>query len=118
MIVFVVYGFCYHYNQHLSTIMVGCHTMVCWISCDYVKQLVKTITVTVNSTCRPSLLYLHITKSYVRTATFSTLKMVANLTHILNFKDSVRKEFELFKTFLLSVLTMVDTKIVSTLQKN
>ena len=35
---------------------------------------------------RQSLLSLHMTKSYVRTATHTTLKVEANLTQILNFK--------------------------------
>ena len=42
----------------------------------------------------------------VRTATFSSLKMTANITQILNFKHNFHKEFELFKKNL-SVLTMV-----------
>ena len=38
------------------------------------------------------------TKSYVRTATCSTLKVEANLTQILNFKANFHTEFEpLFK---------------------
>ena len=36
------------------------------------------------------------TKSYVRTATRSTLKVEANLTQILNFKANFPKEFEPF----------------------
>ena len=38
------------------------------------------------------------TKSYVKTATriFSTLKVEANLTQILNFKANFHTEFELF----------------------
>ena len=36
------------------------------------------------------------TKSYVRTATRSTLKVEANLTQILNFKANFRTEFEPF----------------------
>ena len=36
------------------------------------------------------------TKSYVRTATRSTLKVEANLTQILNFKANFHTEFELF----------------------
>ena len=36
------------------------------------------------------------TKSYVRTATRSTLKVEANLTHILNFKANFHTEFEPF----------------------
>ena len=48
------------------------------------------------------------TKSYVRTATRSTLKVEANLTQILNFKANFHTEFEPFfkKKFML---TMVDT---------
>ena len=46
--------------------------------------------------CRQSLLSLHMTKSYVRTATRSTLKVEANLTQILNFKANFHTEFELF----------------------
>ena len=36
------------------------------------------------------------TKSYVRTATRTTLKMEANLTQILNFKANFHTEFEPF----------------------
>ena len=40
-----------------------------------------------------------LTKSYVRTATRSTLKVEANLTQILNFKANFHTEFEpFFKT--------------------
>ena len=46
---------------------------------------------------RQSLLSLHMTKSYVRTATRSTLKVEANLTQILNFKANFHTEFEPFK---------------------
>ena len=45
---------------------------------------------------RQSLLSLHMTKSYVRTATRSTLKVEANLTQILNFKSNFYTEFEPF----------------------
>ena len=45
---------------------------------------------------RQSLLSLHMTKSYVRTATRSTLKVEANLTQILNFKTNFHTEFEPF----------------------
>ena len=42
--------------------------------------------------------YVNMTKSYVRTATRSTLKVEANLTQILNFKANFHTEFEpLFK---------------------
>ena len=46
--------------------------------------------------CRQSLLSLHMTKSYVRTATRFTLKVEANLTQILNFKANFHTEFEPF----------------------
>ena len=46
---------------------------------------------------RQSLLSLHMTKSYVRTATRSTLKVEANLTQILNVKANFHTEFEPFK---------------------
>ena len=47
-------------------------------------------------------------KSYVRTATHSTLKVEANLTQILNFKANFYTEFEpFFKKKIM--LTMVDT---------
>ena len=36
------------------------------------------------------------TKSYVRTATCTTLKVEANLTQILNFKSNFHTEFEPF----------------------
>ena len=45
---------------------------------------------------RQSLLSLHMTKSYVRTATRTTLKVEANLTQILNFKVNFHTEFEPF----------------------
>ena len=45
---------------------------------------------------RQSLLSLHMIKSYVRTATCSTLKVEANLTQILNFKANFHTEFEPF----------------------
>ena len=46
---------------------------------------------------RQSLLSLHMTKSYVRTATRATLKVEANLTQILNFnKANFHTEFEPF----------------------
>ena len=61
------------------------------------------------------------TKSYVRTATHSTLKVEANLTQILNFKANFHTEFEpFFKKKIM--LTMVDTfcycQIVSIKIKN
>ena len=47
---------------------------------------------------RQSLLSLNMTKSksYVRTATRTTLKVEANLTQILNFKANFHTEFEPF----------------------
>ena len=45
---------------------------------------------------RQSLLSLHMTKSYVRTATRTTLKVEANLTQILNFKANFHRELEPF----------------------
>ena len=48
------------------------------------------------------------TKSYVRTATRTTLKVEANLTQILNFKANFHTEFELFFKKKI-MLTMVDT---------
>ena len=51
--------------------------------------------ITIGNT-RQSLLSLHMTKSYVRTATRSTLKVEANLTQILNFKANFHTEFEPF----------------------
>ena len=50
----------------------------------------------INNLARQSLLSLHMTKSYVRTATRSTLKVEANLTQILNFKANFHTEFEPF----------------------
>ena len=47
-------------------------------------------------TTRQSLLSLHMTKSYVRTATRFILKVEANLTQILNFKANFHTEFEPF----------------------
>ena len=48
------------------------------------------------------------TKSYVRTATRSRLKVEANLTQILNFKANFHTEFEPFKKKKF-MLTMLDT---------
>ena len=48
------------------------------------------------------------TKSYVRTATRSTLKVETNLTQILNFKANFHTEFEPFKKKKI-MLTLVDT---------
>ena len=48
---------------------------------------------------RQSVISLHMTKSYVRTATHSTLKVEANdanLTQILHFKANFHTEFEPF----------------------
>ena len=46
--------------------------------------------------CRQSLLSLHMTKSYVTTATRTTLKVEANVTQILNFTANFHTEFEPF----------------------
>ena len=64
---------------------------------------------------RQSLLSLHMTKSYVKTATRSTLKVEANLTQILNFKANFHTEFEPFKKKYM--LTMVDTLRLSASKK-
>ena len=50
----------------------------------------------------------HMTKSYVRRATRSTLKVEANLTQILDFKANFHTEFEPFLKKKI-MLTMVDT---------
>ena len=50
-------------------------------------------------------------QTFVRTATRSTLKMAANLTHIHNFKAIVHKEFKLFSKN--TILTIVDTLRIS-----
>ena len=60
-----------------------------------VKASDKIIIIIYNNN-RQSLLSLHMTKSYVRTATRSTLKVEANLTQILNFKANFHTEFEPF----------------------
>ena len=49
------------------------------------------------------------TKSYVRTATRSTLKVEAHLTQIFNFKANFHTEFEPFLQQKKFMLTMVDT---------
>ena len=59
-------------------------------------QLSCALTNLVYLEARQSLLSLHMTKSYVRTATRSTLKVEANLTQILNFKANFHTEFEPF----------------------
>ena len=57
------------------------------------------------------------TKSYVRTATRSTLKVEANLTQILNFKANFHTEFEpFFKKKIYANITMVDTLRLSARQ--
>ena len=45
---------------------------------------------------RQSLLSIHMTNSYERTATRTTLKVEANLTQILNFTANFHTEFEPF----------------------
>ena len=60
------------------------------------------------------------TKSYVRTATRSTLKVEANLTQILNFKANFHTEFEPFfkKKFYANNHNGGHFKIVSIKIKN
>ena len=53
----------------------------------------------------------------VTTATFSTLKLTANLTQNLNFRHHFHKEFELCKKNFESADIGRHFKIVSTLQK-
>ena len=61
-------------------------------------------------TGRQSLLSLHMTKSYVRTATRTTLKVEANLTQILNFKANFHTEFEpFFKKKIMYKYLVLDT---------
>ena len=67
---------------------------------------------------RQSLLSLHMTKSYVRTATRSTLKVEANLTQILNFKANFHTEFEPFKKKKIYANNGGHFKIVSMKIKN
>ena len=64
----------------------------------YLDKLLMPITFVARSMlhARQSLLSLHMTKSYVRTATRTTLKVEANLTQILNFKANFHTEFEPF----------------------
>ena len=57
-------------------------------------------------------------KSYVRTATRSTLKVEANLTQILNFKSNFHTEFELFKKKKIYANNGGHFKIVSIKIKN
>ena len=62
--------------------------------------------------CRQSLISLHMTKSYVRTATCTTLKVEANLTQILNFKANFHTEFKPFfkkKIYANKAVTKVNT---------
>ena len=65
--------------------------MICKDSTDYLVNLTDFM-----RRPRQSLLSLHMTKSYVRTATCTTLKVEANLTQILNFKANFHTEFEPF----------------------
>ena len=70
------------------------------------------------SIIRQSLLSLHMTKSYVRTATRSTLKVEANLTQILNFKANFHTEFEPFLFLKIYANNGGHFKIVSIKIKN
>ena len=67
---------------------------------------------------RQSLLSLHMPKSYVRTATRTTLKVEANLTQILNFKVNFHQEFELFSRKKIYANNGGHFKIVSIKIKN
>ena len=67
---------------------------------------------------RQSLLSLNMTKSYVRTATRTTLKVEANLTQILNFKVNFHQEFELFSRKKIYANNGGHFKIVSIKIKN
>ena len=51
------------------------------------------------------------TKSYVRTATRSTLKVEANLTQLLNFKANFHTEFESF--FIKKIYANITGQIIS-----
>ena len=66
---------------------------------------------------RQSLLSLHMTKSYVRIATCTTLKVEANLTQILNFKSNFHTEFEPFFPKKIYANNGVHFKIVSIKKK-
>ena len=68
--------------------------------------------------CKDSPDYLHMTKSYVRTATRSTLKVEANLTQILNFKANFHTEFEPFFPKKIYANNGGHVKIVSIKIKN
>ena len=57
-------------------------------------------------------------KSYVRTATRTTLKVEANLTQILNFKANFHTEFELFFKKKIYANNAGHFKIVSIKIKN
>ena len=62
-----------------------------------VMEIERKVRIDIQQLCtRQSLLSLHMTKSYVRTATCSTLKVEANPTQILNFKANFHTEFEPF----------------------
>ena len=67
---------------------------------------------------RQSLLSLHMTKSYVRTATRTTLKVEANVTQILNFKANFHTEFEPFFKEKIYANNGGHFKIVSIKMKN
>ena len=58
------------------------------------------------------------TKSYVRTATRTTLKVEANLTQILNFKANFHTEFEPFFQKKIHANNGEHFKIVSIKLKN
>ena len=69
-------------------------TIYCWSLYRPLDNAILTYDQVIVS--RQSLLSLHMTKSYVRTATRTTLKVEANLTQILNFKANFHTEFESF----------------------
>ena len=82
------------------------------------KTLFVNFSLRIPTVPRQSLLSLHMIKSYVRTATRSTLKVEANLTQILNFKANFHTEFKPFFKKKIYANNGGHFKIVSIKMKN
>ena len=101
-------------NQKLERSLIPLFYPECCLIISGYIFLIKTNRLSV----RQSLLSLHMTKSYVRTATRTTLKVEANLTQILNFKVNFHQEFELFSRKKIYANNGGHFKIVSIKIKN
>ena len=88
------------------------------IEIQHMKFQESAVSKAILSTVYSLQLSLHMTKSYVRTATHSTLKVEANLTQILNFKANFHTEFEPFFKKKIYANNGGHFKIVSIKKKN